>query len=79
MKKTKQDLLKELKQRLEDSWSGFTQVVEELEQFNYSVNDSEETKKLSELTLEDFASEEAIANITLFMSNLAQLGTIMLE
>ena len=51
MKKTKQDLLKELKQRLEDSWSGFTQVVEELEEFNYSVNDSEETKELSDSEL----------------------------
>ena len=57
MSKTKQDLLKELKQRLEDSWSGFTQVVEELEEFNSSVNDSEETKSLSDnehFKLEEF-------------------------
>ena len=47
MQKTKQDLLKELKQRLENSWSGFTQVIEELEEFNSSVNDSEETRELS--------------------------------
>jgi uncharacterized protein with NRDE domain len=48
MQNTKQDLLKKLKQRLEDSWSGFTQVVEELEEFNFSVNDAEETKSLSD-------------------------------
>ena len=65
MSKTKQDLLKELKQRLEDSWSGFTQVVEELEEFNYSVNDSEETKKLSDselFKLEEFY-EDYLDNI----------------
>ena len=57
MQKTKQDLLKELKQRLENSWSGFTQVVEELEEFNCSVNDAEETRELSDsklLRLENF-------------------------
>tara|TARA_R100000805_G_C3505241_1_gene33683 strand:+ start:103 stop:390 length:288 start_codon:yes stop_codon:yes gene_type:complete len=30
-------LLKELKQRLEDSWSGATQVIEELDEFQYSA------------------------------------------
>ena len=57
MQKTKQDLLKKLKQRLEDSWSGFTQVVEELEEFNCSVNDAGETRELSDskhLRLENF-------------------------
>ena len=57
MQKTKQDLLKELKQRLEDSWSGFTQVIEEIEEFNSSVNDAEETRELSDsvhLRLENF-------------------------
>tara|TARA_R100000005_G_C4820180_1_gene101950 strand:+ start:201 stop:506 length:306 start_codon:yes stop_codon:yes gene_type:complete len=52
-----EDLLKKLKQRLEDSWSGFTQVVEELEEFNCSVNDAEETRELSDsihLRLENF-------------------------
>ena len=60
MQKTKQDLLKELKQRLEDSWSGFTQVVEELEEFNSSVNDAEETKSLSDNEL--FKLEEFYEN-----------------
>ena len=60
MQKTKQDLLKELKQRLEDSWSGFTQVVEELEEFNSSVNDAEETKSLSDN--EHFKLEEFYEN-----------------
>ena len=57
MQKIKQDLLKELKQRLENSWSGFTQVIEELEEFNSSVNDSEETRELSDnehFKLEEF-------------------------
>ena len=60
MQKTKQDLLKELKQRLEDSWSGFTQVIEELEEFNSSVNDAEETKELSDNEL--FKLEEFYEN-----------------
>ena len=57
MSKTKQDLLKELKQRLEDSWSGFTQVVEELGEFHFSVNDAEDTQSLSDnehFKLEEF-------------------------
>lgn len=52
-----EDLLKKLKQRLEDSWSGFTQVIEEIEEFNFSLNDAEETRELSDslhLRLENF-------------------------
>ena len=60
MQKTKQDLLKELKQRLEDSWSGFTQVVEELGEFHFSVNDAEDTKSLSDNEL--FKLEEFYEN-----------------
>ena len=65
MNKTKQDLLKELKQRLEDSWSGFTQVVEELGEFHFSVNDDEDTKSLSDnelFKLEEFY-EDYLDNI----------------
>ena len=40
-----EDLLKELKQRLEDSWSGFTQVVEELEEFQYTYEEEVGTLK----------------------------------
>ena len=44
-----EDLLKELKQRLEDCWSGASQVLEELEEFYYdTVND----KRLNERTRE---------------------------
>ena len=65
MSKTKQDLLKELKQRLEDSWSGFTQVVEELGEFHFSVNDAEDTQSLSDnehFKLEEFY-EDYLDNI----------------
>ena len=31
------ELLKELKQRLEDSWTGASQVIEELDEFHYSA------------------------------------------
>ena len=40
-----EDLLKELKQRLENSWSGFTQVVEELEEFQYTYEEEVGTLK----------------------------------
>ena len=44
-----EDLLKELKQRLEDCWTGARQVLEELEEFYYdTVND----KRLNERTRE---------------------------
>ena len=44
-----EDLLKELKQRLENCWSGASQVIEELEEFYYdTVND----KRLNERTKE---------------------------
>ena len=44
-----EDLLKELKQRLEDCWSGASQALEELEEFYYdTVND----KRLNERTRE---------------------------
>jgi hypothetical protein len=35
-------LLKQLQQRLEDSWSGFTQVIEEAEEFIEDVKEAEE-------------------------------------
>ena len=60
MSKTKQDLLKELKQRIEDSWSGFTQVVEEWGEFHFSENDAEDTQSLSDN--EHFKLEEFYEN-----------------
>ena len=35
-------LLNQLQQRLEDSWSGFTQVIEEAEEFIEDVKEAEE-------------------------------------
>ena len=40
--KNKEELLKKLKQRLEDSWSGFTQVIEETEEFLEDMKEEEE-------------------------------------
>ena len=40
--KNKEELLKKLKQRLEDSWSGFTQVIEEAEEFMEDMKEEEE-------------------------------------
>ena len=40
-----EDLLKELKQRLEDSWSGASQVIEELEEFQYTYEEEVGTLK----------------------------------
>lgn len=61
MQKTKQDLLKKLKQRLEDSWSGFTQVIEELEEFLEDIKEVEENKKrkyIIDKEIEDTTLEE---------------------
>ena len=59
--KTKLELLKKLKQRLEDSWSGFAQVIEEAEEFLEDIKEVEENKKrkyiiekeIEDITLED--------------------------
>ena len=44
-----EDLLKELKQRLEDCWSGASQVLEELDEFYYDIAND---KRLNERTRE---------------------------
>ena len=44
-------LLKKLKQRLEDSWSGFTQVIEEAEEFYYDVESRIDDKLKEELEI----------------------------
>jgi len=36
--KSKEEFIAKLKQRLEDSWSGVSQVIEELEEFEYEAN-----------------------------------------
>ena len=38
-------LLQQLKQRLEDSWSGASQVIEELEEFKYTHEETERLEK----------------------------------
>jgi hypothetical protein len=44
-----EDLLKELKQRLENCWSGASQVLEELDEFYYDIAND---KRLNERTRE---------------------------
>ena len=39
-------LLKKLKQRLEDSWSGFTQVIEEAEEFIEDIREAEDKEQI---------------------------------
>jgi len=60
-KNIKEELLKKLKQKLEDSWSGFTQVIEEAEEFLADIKEVEENKnrqyiideEIEDTTLED--------------------------
>ena len=52
-------LLKKLKQRLEDSWSGFTQVIEEAEEFIEDIRAAkEEAEKEDIIDLKDITLEE---------------------
>ena len=51
--KNKDELLKQLKQRLEDSWSGFTQVVEEAEEFLEDIKEAEEKEIIDYAETED--------------------------
>jgi len=49
-----EDLLKKLKQRLEDSWSGASQVLEELDEFYYEVVNDKRLNERTKEKLEDF-------------------------
>ena len=51
--KNKEELLKKLKQRLENSWSGFTQVVEEAEEFLEDIKEAEEKEIIDYAETED--------------------------
>ena len=51
--KNKDELLKQLKQRLEDSWSGFTQVIEEAEEFIEDIKEAEDKEQLDYAEVED--------------------------
>ena len=46
-------LLKQLKQRLEDSWSGFAQVIEEAEEFIEDVKEAEDKEIIEYKEVED--------------------------
>ena len=51
--KNKDELLKQLKQRLEDSWSGYTQVIEEAEEFIEDIKEVEEKEIIDYAETED--------------------------
>ena len=52
-------LLKQLQQRLENSWSGFTQVIEEAEEFLEDIRAAkEEAEKEDIIDLKDITLEE---------------------
>ena len=58
-KKNKEGLLEKLKQRLENSWSGFTQVIEEAEEFLEDIREAkEEAEKEDIIDLKDITLEE---------------------
>ena len=58
-KKNKKGLLEKLKQRLENSWSGFTQVIEEAEEFLEDIREAkEEAEKEDIIDLKDITLEE---------------------
>ena len=51
--KNKEELLKKLKQRLEDSWSSFSQVIEEAEEFIEDIKDAEDKEVIDYAEVED--------------------------
>ena len=51
--KNKEELLKKLKQRLENSWSGFAQVIEEVEEFIEDVKEVEDKEQIEYKDVED--------------------------
>ena len=55
----KKNLLIKLEQRLQDSWSGFTQVIEEAEEFLEDIREAkEEAEKEDIIDLKDITLEE---------------------
>ena len=49
-----EDLLKELKQRLEDCWSGASQALEQLEEFYYDIANDKRLNERTRESLEQF-------------------------
>ena len=69
--KNKEELLKKLKQRLEDSWSGFTQVIEEAEEFLEDIKEAKENKERKYIIdLEDITLEELEVFYEKYIDNL---------
>jgi len=50
----REELLKRLKQRLEDCWSGASQVLEELDEFYYEVTNDKNLNERTRESLEQF-------------------------
>ena len=53
MDKAKLELLKKLKQRQENIWSGFAQVIEEAEEFIEDVKEAEDKEQIEYKEVED--------------------------
>ena len=53
MDKAKLELLKKLKQRQENIWSGFAQVIEEAEEFIEDVKEAEDKEQIEYKDVED--------------------------
>ena len=49
-----EDLLKELKQRLEDCWSGASQALEQLDEFYYDIANDKRLNERTRESLEQF-------------------------
>ena len=50
----REELLKRLKQRLEDCWTGASQVLEELDEFYYEVTNDKNLNERTRESLEQF-------------------------
>ena len=67
----KKNLLIKLEQRLQDSWSGFTQVIEEAEEFLEDIKEAKENKERKYIIdLEDITLEELEVFYEKYIDNL---------
>ena len=67
----KKNLLIKLEQRLQDSWSGFTQVIEEAEEFLEDIKEAKENKQRKYIIdLEDITLEELEVFYEKYIDNL---------
>ena len=71
----KKNLLIKLEQRLQDSWSGFTQVIEEAEEFLEDIKEAKENKERKYIIdLEDITLEELEVFYEKYIDNLKISG-----